>query len=169
ESIQESAFLALDDVEVDKERHFPVKTFFDSVAYRHATSVLSEENQIKIDEVQRKFLTYIIPDIVFETDDMQNVAIVFERINRAETELNVFELITTWRWSENFDLVDKFNDLQIEISEHGYDELTNDRDLQLRITAGIIRGDTSPKTILDLGGDEIRNNFSKVRNGIIGA
>lgn len=169
ESIQESAFLALEDSEVDMTRHFPVNTFFDSVAYRQATSTLTPEDQIKIDEVQRKFLTYIIPDIVFETDDLKNVAIVFERINRAGTELNVFELLSAWSWSESFDLVEKFDDLQNEIAEHRYEDLTNDRDLQLRVTAGIIKGDTSPKTILDLSGDEIRNNFPKIRNGIIGA
>jgi hypothetical protein len=114
-------------------------------------------------------LTYIIPDIVFETEDLKNVAIVFERINRAGTELNVFELLSAWSWSESFDLVEKFDELQDEIAEHGYEDLTNDRDLQLRVTAGIIKGNTSPKTILDLTGDEIRDNFTKIRNGLIGA
>jgi len=169
ESVQESAFLALEESEVDDSRHFPVKSFFDSVEYRKATNTLPDEEQIKIDSVQRKFLTYIIPDIVFETEDLKNVAIVFERINRAGTELNVFELLSAWSWSESFDLVEKFDELQEEIAEHGYEELTNDRDLQLRITSGIIKGNTSPKTILDLTGDEIRDNFPVIRNGIIGA
>lgn len=169
ESIQESAFLALDDLELDSNRHFPVSTFFDSVEYRKATSTLSDDNLVKIDQVQRKFLTYIIPDIVFETEDLNNVAIVFERINRAGTELNVFELLSAWSWSESFDLVKQFDELQDVISEHGYEDLTKDRDLQLRVTAGIIKGNTSPKTVLDLSGDEIRDNFNKIRNGIIGA
>lgn len=169
ESVQESAFLALDDNEVDNDRHFPVSSFFDSVEYRKATNKLSDEYQIIIDQVQRKFLTYIIPDIVFETEDLKNVAIVFERINRAGTELNVFELLSAWSWSESFDLVEKFDELQEIIAEHGYEDLTDDRDLQLRVTAGIIKGNTSPKTVLDLTGDEIRDNFNKIRNGLIGA
>lgn len=168
ESVQESAFLALDDAEVDETRHFPVSSFFDSVKYRAATGKLPADDQVAIDKVQLKFLTYNIPDIVFETEDLNNVAIVFERINRAGTELNVFELLSAWSWSESFDLVEKFNDLQSEIMEHGYEDLTDDRDLQLRVTAGIIRGDTSPKTILDLTGDEIRDNFEKIKRGIIG-
>lgn len=169
DSIQDSAFLALDSSEIDLKRHFPVKTFFDSVEYRQATNILESNDQIKIDSVQRKFLTYIIPDIVFEADDMKNVAIVFERINRAGTELNIFELLSAWSWSESFDLVDKFDELQSEIAEHGYEDLTSDRDLQLRITAGIIKQDTSPSTILDLNGEDIRNSFPIIRNGIIGA
>lgn len=169
ENIQESAFLALDSNEVDPTRHFPVNTFFDSVEYRKATKDLNDEKVTKIDLVQRKFLTYIIPDIVFETDDMTNVAIVFERINRAGTELNVFELLSAWSWSDSFDLVEKFDYLQDRIADHGYEDLCNDRDLQLRITSGIIKDNTSPKTILSLKGDEIRDNFEKVENGILGA
>ena len=169
DNIQESAFVALDDNEIDPNRHFPIKTFFDSVAYRKATKDLGEEKVTKIDSVQRRFLTYIIPDVVFETDEMTKVAIVFERINRAGTELNIFELLSAWSWSESFDLVEKFEILQEKIAEHGYEELCNDRDLQLRITAGIIKKDTHPKTILSLTGDEIRNNFGKVENGILGA
>jgi hypothetical protein len=169
ENIQESTFVALDPSEVDKQRHFPVKTFFESVEYRKATNDLSDVQIAKIDSVQRKFLEYLIPNIVFETDNMNHVAIVFERINRAGTELNVFELLSAWSWSGTFDLVDKFEALQEKITDHGYEDLCNDRDLQLRIIAGIIRKDTLPSTIVGLKGDEIRNEFVKVENGIIGA
>jgi hypothetical protein len=169
ENIQESTFVALDPTEVNKKRHFPVKTFFDSVAYRKATKSLNEEQAAKIDSVQMKFIQYLIPNIVFETDNMNHVAIVFERINRAGTELDVFELLSAWSWSSTFDLRDKFEDLQEIISDHGYEELCNDRDLQLRIIAGIIRKDTLPSTIVSLKGDEIRKGFKKVENGIIGA
>jgi hypothetical protein len=169
ENIQESTFLALDPSEVDIKRHFPVKTFFESIEYRKATKDLNESQITKIDSVQRKFLEYLIPNIVFETDNMNHVAIVFERINRAGTELNVFELLSAWSWSGTFDLVDKFETLQDEITDHGYEDLCNDRDLQLRIIAGIIRKDTLPSTIVDLKGEEIRTEFTKVENGIIGA
>jgi len=169
DSVQESSFLPLEDTEVDTNRHFPVKTFFDSVAYRKATTKLSDNNLTKIDVVQRKFLSYIIPDIVFETDDMTNVAIVFERINRAGTELNVFELLSAWSWSDSFDLVEKFDQLQEDIADHGYEELCNDRDLQLRIISGIIKGNTTPSSILSMSGDEIRTNFDKIQKGIIGS
>lgn len=169
EDIQESSFVALDEAEVDLQRHFPVKSFFESVEYRKATKKLTDEQVTKIDTVQRKFLEYLIPNIVFETDNMNQVAIVFERINRAGTELNVFELLSAWSWSSTFDLVDKFELLQEKIADHGYEELCNDRDLQLRITAGIIRKNTLPSTIIGLKGEDIRKEFIKVENGIIGA
>ena len=166
---QESSFLALDSSEVDPNRHFAVKTFFNSTEYRRATRDLSEERAEKIDSVQRKFLSYIIPDIVFEADDLNSVAIVFERINRAGTELNTFELLSAWSWSDSFDLVEKFEDLQDEIASHGFEELGNDRDLLLRVTAGIIKQNTTPASILQMSGNEIRENFDKVKKGVLGA
>lgn len=169
ENIQESTFLALAPEEVDPDRHFPVKTFLDSIAYRKATEPLSDDLKIKIDNVQDKFRTYLIPNEIFESDDRNKVAIVFKRINRAGTELNIFELLAAWSWSDQFDLVERFEDLQGHIAHHGFDELCNDRAPQLRICAGIITGETTPKSILDLQGEEIRARFSEIENGILGA
>lgn len=169
ENVQESMFLALDNTEVDQARHFPIKTLFDSVEYRKATNDLSDDLIVKVDSLQDKFKTYLIPNLTFETDDRNKVAIVFERINRAGTELNIFELLAAWSWSDQFDLVDKFDTLQEKIVDHGFDEFCSERDLQLRICAGIITGKTSPKAILELQGDEIRNRFDEIERGILGA
>jgi hypothetical protein len=169
ENVQESLFIALEDNEVDQSRHFPVKTLFDSVAYRKATSSLSDELVVKVDLLQDKFKSYLIPNITFETDDRNKVAIVFERINRAGTELNIFELLSAWSWSDEFDLVDKFDNLQEKIIDHGFEELCHDRDLQLKICSGVISGTTTPKSIMDLKGEEIRGRFDEIEKGILGA
>ncbi|MEX5559092.1 DUF262 domain-containing protein [Pseudomonas rhodesiae] len=170
DNVQESLFLALEESEVDPERHFPAKTLFDTVAYRKATSAFTDDATLqRIDDLQSRFKEYLIPNEVFESDDQNKVAIVFERINRAGTDLNVFELLSAWSWSEEFDLVEKFGLLQDAITDHGFEDLGEDRDLQLRICAGIICGETTPKRILELKGEEIRARFSEIENGIIGA
>lgn len=169
EAVQESLFVALDESEVDPARHFPVKTFFDSVAYRQATNGLEDEVVVKLDNVQDKFRTYLIPNETFETDDRNKVAIVFERINRAGTELDVFELLAAWSWSDQFDLVQKFRDLEEKIEDHNYDDLCKERDLLLKICSGIISGSTTPRAILDLQGDDIRARFAEIEAGVLGA
>lgn len=169
DNIQESNFVALQNEEVDLERHFPVKTLFDTVSYRRATNGFTEESLKKIDDLQSRFKEYLIPNETFESSDRNKVAIVFERINRAGTDLNVFELLSAWSWSEDFDLVEKFAELQEKIASHGYDDLVDDKDLQLRICAGVITGETSPSKILDLQGEDIRNRFLEIENGILGA
>ena len=166
---QDTCFYALTETEADHQRHFPIKTFFETVSYRAATKHLSDEQAALVDSVQEKFKEYRIQNQTFETDDKNEVAIVFERINRAGTALDLFELLAAWSWSDEFDLIESFHALQDKIVEHGFDELVEDRDLQLRICAAIITGETSPNKILDLQGDDIRNQFSLIEAGILGA
>ncbi len=169
ENVQESLFLSFAQGEADPSRHFPVKTLFDSVGYRKATASLDENQIMKVDALQDRFKEYLIPNETFESGDRDKVAIVFERINRAGTPLAVFELLTAWSWSDQFDLVEKFENLQQEIAEHGYEDLCDDQDLQLRICAGVIRGETTPSNIISLRGEDIRNRFDDIERGIVGA
>lgn len=170
ENVQESVFLALAPGEFDLSRHFPVKTLFTTVEYRDACDALQDKDKIKrIDKLQERFKEYDVQSQTFESDDRNKVAIVFERINRAGTDLKVFELLSAWSWSDDFDLVEKFKELQDDIADHGYSDLCDEQDLQLRICAGVITGETSPSKIMDLKGDQIRNRFPEIRSGIIGA
>jgi hypothetical protein len=169
ESVQESLFVALQKEEIDPDRHFPVKTVFDPIAYRKALANFPDEILDRIDNMAAKFREYLIPNEIFESGDRNAVAIVFERINRSGTELNVFELLSAWSWSEDFDLVEKFGELQTNIENHGYEELVDDKDLQLRICAGVITGETTPSKILDLQGADIRKRFVEIEHGILGA
>ncbi|KAB2714349.1 DUF262 domain-containing protein [Brucella intermedia] len=169
EDIQESLFICMKSSEADVNRHFPVKTLFDASAYRDSTLNLPKEKLDKVVNLQDRFKEYLIPNETFESGDRNKVAIVFERINRAGTQLEIFELLTAWSWSDDFDLVEKFDTLQDQIAEHGYEDLCNDQDLQLKICSGVILGRTTPKDIIGLRGEEIRQRFSEIERGIVGA
>lgn len=169
ENIQESLFVALSDEERDLTRHFPVRTLFTTVAYRKACENLNEIQVKKVDVLQERFKEYNVQEQTFQSDDRTKVAIVFERINRAGTRLDTFELLAAWSWSDDFDLVESFRDLQQEISDHGYGDLCDEQELQLRICAGVITGQTAPANVVSLQGAQIRQQFDKIRNGILGA
>lgn len=166
ENIQESCFFALTDSEADLARHFPIKTMFDSVSYRKATKDLTNIQVEKIDKVQEKFKEVLLPVQTLETDERSKVAIVFERINRAGTALDTYQLLTAWTWSEDFDLQNKFEELFNEIEPFGFSDLAEDKDLQLKCCSGVILGEATPGAIMKLKGDEVRNNFEKIKNGI---
>ena len=166
ENVQDSYFFALKDNEVDLTRHFPMKTMFDSVNYRRATSALDDSKIELIDKVQEKFKEVFIPAQVLETDERGKVAIVFERINRAGTELDTYQLLTAWSWSEDFDLQEEFDGLIQEIEPFGFGDFSVDKDLQLKCCSGVILGEASPTSVMSLNGDDVRKNFVKIKNGI---
>lgn len=165
-SIQKSHFIALNKNDVDLKKHFPMNTLFDSVSYRKATDHLDNTTKQEIDKLQDRFKEVDIPFELMETDNKEHVAIVFERINRAGIPLDSFQLLSAWSWSTDFDLQDEINSLSAELYGYGFSDLANDQDLLLKCFTGFILDDTSPKAVLSLDGNKVRENFEKIKNGI---
>lgn len=169
DDIQESKFIALNSDEVIANRHFPMAVIFDAAKFYVEVAKLSAPKRDIILKVQRTFQEYLLPVQEFETDSKESIAIVFERINRAGTPLNTYQLLTAWSWSADFDLQEEFSTLSDELTPFGFANIAQDKDLQLKCCSGIIRGETSPRVIMSLSGEEVRVNFEKIRNGIKGA
>ncbi|MFF9121156.1 DUF262 domain-containing protein [Streptomyces massasporeus] len=166
---QESQFAAIPADEVDPDRHFPIGTFFDVTAYRRATEGFSDERAKLIDSVQAVFKEATVPAQYIETDSRSKVAIVFERVNRMGVELDIFQLLSAWTWSEDFDLQNRFADLADELRPFGFEDVGEDTNLLLRCCAAIIAHDASPAALIGLNGTEVRTRFEEVVNGIRGA
>lgn len=168
-SLQESQFAALTPDEVRSDRHFPIGTFFDVSEYRKASEGLTQERLEEIDKVQAVFKEASVPVQMLETDDRDKVAIVFERVNRLGMELDIFQLLAAWTWSDNFDLQNKFAELAEELKPFGFAAVGEDSNLLLRCCAAIIGGDASSSGLLGLDGAEVRDRFDEITSGIKGA
>lgn len=169
EDAQETQFVVLDPTSVDTERYFPIGTFFDVTGYRKATENLSAERQELIDRVQAKFKEAAIPVQQIETNDRAKVGIVFERVNRLGVELDVFQLLSAWTWSEDFDLQSQFNNLASELEPFGFQGVGEDPNLLLRCCAAIVASEAAPEKLIGLNGGEVREKFPEITNGIKGA
>lgn len=169
ENSQDSQFIPLKDDEVNPEKHFPLNCLFDTVKYRRATRTLDETIVQKIDVLQAMFKEVKIPYQTLETDDKSKVAIVFERINRKGVPLDTLQLLTAWTWSEEFDLQDKFADLQEDLKPYGFEDLGGNADLLLRITSAVLTHNATAKSLIELNGSTVRERFQEVTNGIKGA
>lgn len=168
-NLQESQFAALSPDQVDPSRHFPIGTFFDVTGYSDATQGLSRERLEEIGEVQAIFKEAVIPAQMLETDDRSKVAIVFERVNRLGVDLDIFQLLAAWTWSEEFDLQDKFAELAEDLKPFGFAAVGEDSNLLLRCCAAIIGGDASSSALLGLNGADVRDRFDEITSGIKGA
>lgn len=159
---QDSQFVALAAGEVNPERHFPLVSFFDPIGFAALSRDLPAPRLEEIVEVQSRFSGALIPVETFETDDRARVAIVFERVNRMGIDLDMFQLLTAWTWSEDFDLQDKFTELAEAFESFGFAEVGTDNDLMLRCCAAILRSDPSPASLIDVNGAEVREKFEVV-------
>lgn len=169
DDIQESKFVALSSSDIVTNKHFPIAVLFDAGKFYTEVSKLDQEKREIILKVQQMFQEYTLPAQEFETDSKESIAIVFERINRAGTPLNTYQLLTAWSWSADFDLQEEFSELNEELKPYGFGNFALDKDLQLKCCSGIIKGETSPSVIMNLTGEDVRVNFEKIKNGIKGA
>jgi hypothetical protein len=169
DNAQESQFLALKPEQIIENQHFPLNCLFDTVKYRQNTRNLSDQVAEKIDKLQSVFKEVKIPYQTLETDDKSKVAIVFERINRKGIPLDTLQLLTAWTWSEEFDLQDKFEDLQEELRPYGFHDIGNNANLLLRVASSVLSDNASAKSLIELNGGIVRERFSEITNGIKGA
>jgi hypothetical protein len=164
--VQESSFTAISPEQADPERYFPLRSFLDPVTFSEQTRGLREERNHEIVRAQQRFVETLIPAETFETEDRASVAIVFERVNRMGIELDVFQLLTAWTWSDEFDLQQQFLDLAEEFADFGFADVGTDSDLMLRCTAAALRRDPSPGSLVAMTGAQVRENFETVAQSL---
>jgi hypothetical protein len=166
QTAQDSQFIALSPDKVDPERHFPLSTLFNTVAYRKANEGRPDSTIEKIDKMQEIFKEVKIPTQTSTTEDKATVAIIFERINRQGVELDTLQLLSAWTWSEEFQLQDQFAELAEELTPFGFEEIGGDTNLLLRCCSAVLKGDASPQALMSINGADVRKEFDRVTNGV---
>lgn len=163
---QDPQFVALLSADVDPNRHFPLRSFFDPVAFADLYKSLPQDRMTEIVRVQQRFVGALIPAETFESEDRSSVAIVFERVNRMGVQLDMLQLLTAWTWSDDFDLQVKFQDLADEFESFGFADVGADSDLMLRCCAAILRRDPDPTALVDVNGADVRAEFDRVATAL---
>jgi hypothetical protein len=160
---QDPQFVALSSDEVDSKRHF------DTAAYRKATKDFDDTTAKRIDDMQAIFKETQIPRQLSSTDDKATVAIIFERVNRQGVPLDTLQLLSAWTWSEDFQLQDQFAELSEQLGPFGFAQVGDDTNLLLRCCAAVLAKDAAPESLMKLNGQMVRENFTRILNGVKGA
>jgi len=169
EGALESQFVALPRDKVVQGQHFPLRVLFDVVKYRESTQSLTDANIMRLDLLQSAFKEATIPAEIIEVKTREDVAIVFERINRAGVALDDFELLSAWTWSTEFDLRNAFQELSAEVDPFGFGEINSDPNLLIKCCAAVVSGDASTRSVINLHGPTVRERFEEIRSGVMGA
>ena len=94
------------------------------------------------------------------------MAIVFERVNRLGVELDTFQLLSAWTWSEEFDLQEEIRNLAEELAPFGFGEIGEQTNLLLRCCSAVVAGDVTAPGLLSLNGAEVRERFDEIATEI---
>lgn len=166
----ENQFVALAAGQADPARHFPLRTIFDSASYRKACLDLTDASDVeRLDELQGRFKEAMVPVETVDIPDREQVAIVFERINRAGIPLDAFQLLSAWTYHTDSDLGEAFHKLAAEVEPFGFSQLEGEQSLLMKCCAAVIEEDASLHGIMSLHGPTVRARFEEIESGIHGA
>ena len=165
----EDQFVSIFEPGADTSRYFPLRAIFDTARFFEIANELSGENKKKVIELQRRFQEFQINLDVIEFENKDEIAIIFERVNRAGVRLDAFQLLSAWTWSSEFDLNEAISDLATEVEPFGFYDLSSDPNLMMKCFSAIVKGDAQLKDVVTLHGPTVRANFEKIKRGILGA
>lgn len=57
---------------------------------------------------------------MIEFENKDEIAMIFERVNRAGVRLDAFQLLSAWTWSSEFDLNESIAELSSELEPFGF-------------------------------------------------
>ncbi|MBD1924567.1 DUF262 domain-containing protein [Microcoleus sp. FACHB-831] len=151
----------------DESKYFPLQYVFNSPKYRQITRNLNEDLAGKIDDLVDRFTKATIPIERFESEERKYVATVFERINRQGVDLDTFQLLSVWNWSDDFDLQEKFKEISEELEPFGFREVGSD--LLLKCCSAVVMNCADPEDFIQLSDSSVRQKFPDISTGIFRA
>lgn len=169
EGALEDQFVSIFEPGADAARYFPLRAVFDTSRFFEIANNLSDENKKKVIELQRRFQEFQLNLDVIEFENKDEIAIIFERVNRAGIRLDAFQLLSAWTWSSEFDLNESISDLASDLEPFGFQELSSDPNLMMKCFAAVVKGDAQLKDVVSLHGPTVRDRFDEIKRGILGA
>lgn len=108
-------------------------------------------------ELYSRFINYELPVVTIKNREKSDVGNIFERINNTGTKLSTLDLMTAWTWTDDFHLLESINELQVELDEKNFGDLT--QNILLQAISGYIQSNTTTKSITELTGVQVRDNW----------
>jgi hypothetical protein len=124
EGALEDQFVSLASNDVPPKSYFPLRLLLDPTPFALASRDLKESNLARVVELQRRFQEAQLKSEIIEFDDREQIAMIFERVNRAGIPLDTFQLLTAWTWSEEFDLNERIENLGSEVASYGFSRIS---------------------------------------------
>jgi Uncharacterized conserved protein len=147
----------------------PLHALFDNKEFLNVIKDFSSEDSDLASDLQETFMNYEVPIVTVNNGDIEEVSIIFERINSTAKTLTVFDLMVAATWSEHFDLRDEVTKLQGELKTKNFGAL--DAVTLLKCFAVVLTGSQNRKAIFSLRdkSGEIVGGIQKAKYGLFRA
>nr|VFK58674.1 MAG: hypothetical protein BECKTC1821F_GA0114240_102539 [Candidatus Kentron sp. TC] len=157
-------FLDKDSIEDTGKNCIRLRSLLDVSTLIPALSELDPQYHKSAQDLASQFLNYEIPLVTIENRSRDDVGIIFERINNTGARLTALDLMTAWTWTDDFHLLEACNLLSRELQEKGFGGIKKKTILQ--IVSAVIQDTTVSKAIINLSGEQVRENWPRITESV---
>ncbi len=157
-SFTKNAFVPKNEIDFSSNDVIYLRNFLNGAKLIDSLKTLDPKFHNEAQELYSKFINYELPVVTIKNREKSEVGIIFERINNTGTKLTTLDLMTAWTWTDDFHLLESMNELQEELEEKNFGDLT--QNILLQAISGLIQNDTTTKAITDLSGEQVRDNWA---------
>lgn len=144
--------------------YIDLRVLFDIVSFTNSIKHLPSDDQETASELLSTFQNYEVPIVTTKKRSLEEVGIIFERINNTGTKLELFDLMVAWTWTEDFHLKEKFDEILEILDRKNFDKI--EKKVILQCLSSIIKESSRSKIILSLKPKEVRDNFDKLKTSL---
>jgi hypothetical protein len=148
-------FLPKSEVDIAENDIICMRNFLDGKQLIKSITKLDNKYTDDVTALYSKFINYELPVITIKNRGKYEVGNIFERINNTGTKLSTLDLMTAWTWTNDFHLLDSISNLQEELEEKNFGDIT--QNILLQAISGLIQDDTTTKAITNLSGQQVRD------------
>ncbi|CAN5708946.1 DUF262 domain-containing protein [soil metagenome] len=145
------------DVDITATNIIYLRNFLNGAKLIESLKTLDPKFHNDAQELYSRFINYELPVVTIKNREKSDVGNIFERINNTGTKLSTLDLMTAWTWTDDFHLMESINELQVELDEKNFGDLT--QNILLQAISGYIQDDTTTKAITELTGEQVRDNW----------
>ncbi len=142
-----------------------LKGMFNAVEFFAQVNKFSPEKQKIATELLSTFNNFEIPMIETDKREIQEVGIIFERINSTGTKLSTLDLMVAWTWDDSFHLKEQMDELAETLEEKSFGDLPDK--IILQCISGILVKQTSTKAILGLPSADVKAKFPVLTESLV--
>lgn len=123
---------------------------------------LNPQRKKNFNQLRDSFKFYNFPVMKVKEATLDVVCDIFERVNNSGQELTVFDLMVAKTWSPDFDLREKYDDLQSELDSINFGGIKPS--IIVEAVSAILKRSIRREEILSITRDEMKDNWDAIIN-----
>ena len=125
---------------------------------------VNDENKKIITDLYDKFTNYEIPIVITKKREIEEVGIIFERVNNTGTKLDLFDLMVAITWTPDFHLQNEFKEIHDILKSNNFDGVKDK--ILLQCISIILTESCRAKVITSLKAEDVRTNISTLKESL---